>query len=127
MARRCLLPALAAVLLATRAIAATVTANWDVTWVTAAPDGFERPVIGINGTWPCPTLEANTGDTIVLTLNNLLGNETTGLHFHGIDQILTTWMDGPSGVTQCPVPPGSSITYVFVVSLAFYTVCFRFP
>lgn len=117
-----LLPALSA-LFATQTLAATVNANWDVTWVNAAPDGFERPVIGINGAWPCPTLEATAGDTIVLTLTNQLGNETTGLHFHGIDQVMTTWMDGPSAVTQCPVPPGSSITYKFVVSLI-CAVCF---
>ena len=122
MARFSLLPALASVLLASRALAATVTANWDVTWINAFPDGFARPVIGINGAWPCPTLEANAGDTVVLTLNNQLGNETTGLHFHGIDQVQTTWMDGPSGVTQCPVPPGSSITYTFVVSFVFLLV-----
>lgn len=119
MARLSLLPALASLLLASRALAATVTVDWDVTWVNASPDGFARPVIGINGAWPCPTLEANAGDTVVLTLNNQLGNETTGLHFHGIDQVQTTWMDGPSGVTQCPVPPGSSITYTFVVSFVF--------
>ncbi len=101
-------------LLATRALAGTVTATWDITWVNAAPDGFERPVIGVNGAWPCPTLEATVGDTVVLTIHNQLGNETTGLHFHGIDQVYTGWMDGPSGVTQCPVPPGSSITYTFL-------------
>jgi iron transport multicopper oxidase len=26
--------------------AATVTYNWDITWVEADPDGFKRPVIG---------------------------------------------------------------------------------
>ncbi|KIH89512.1 ferrooxidoreductase Fet3 [Sporothrix brasiliensis 5110] len=116
MARFSLLPALASVLLASRTLAATVTVNWDITWVNAAPDGFSRPVIGINGAWPCPTLEANAGDIIQLTINNQLGNETTGLHFHGIDQVQTPWMDGPSGVTQCPVPPGSSVTYTFVAN-----------
>jgi FtsP/CotA-like multicopper oxidase with cupredoxin domain len=25
-------------------------------------------------------------------------------------------MDGPTGVTQCPIPPGGSFTYDFVVS-----------
>ncbi|OAA61846.1 iron transport multicopper oxidase fet3 precursor [Niveomyces insectorum RCEF 264] len=109
-----ILPALGALLLAARVAAETVTYNWDVTWVNAAPDGFERPVVGINGAWPCPTIEANVGDTIVVNLNNQLGNETTGLHFHGISQAATPWMDGPSGVTQCPVPPGHSITYSFL-------------
>lgn len=108
-------------LLATSAIGDTVPYNWDVTWVNASPDGFERPVIGINGAWPCPTIEANVGDTIVLTINNQLGNETTGIHFHGIDQINTSWMDGANGVVQCSVPPNSSITYSFLVCCTILT------
>lgn len=103
-------------LLAGAAIAAEVTYNWEATWVTAAPDGKPRPVIGINNAWPCPKIEANLGDTVIVNLRNRLGNQTTGLHFHGINQINTHFMDGPSGVTQCPVPPDSSITYKFVVS-----------
>lgn len=95
--------------------AATVTATWNINWITAAPDGFSRPVIGINGVWPCPLLEANVGDTVVVTVNNNLGNETTGLHFHGIRQYGTPDMDGTVSASQCPVPPGSSITYTFVV------------
>lgn len=93
---------------------ATVTYNWDVTWVWANPDGFARPVIGINNEWPCPTIEATVGDTVVINVNNKLGNQTSGLHFHGINQILSPDMDGPSGVTQCPLPPGDALTYKFV-------------
>lgn len=107
---------LSPLLLAAYASAATVTYNWAATWVNAAPDGVSRPLIGINGVWPCPKIEANVGDTIVVNLENQLGNETTGLHFHGMAQFGTTFMDGPTGVTQCPVPPGSSITYSFLVS-----------
>lgn len=99
------------------AIAKTVTYNWDVTWVWASPDGFGRPVVGINGQFPCPPMEAAVGDRVVVNLNNKLGNETTSLHFHGIFQTNSTAMDGPSGVTQCPIPPGSSFTYDFVVSI----------
>lgn len=95
--------------------AGTVTYQWEVNWVNAAPDGFSRPVIGVNGAWPCPTIEATVGDTVVVQLTNKLGNQTTGIHFHGINQVNTDYMDGPSGVTQCPVPPGSSITYSFTV------------
>ncbi|EFX03254.1 iron transport multicopper oxidase fet3 precursor [Grosmannia clavigera kw1407] len=94
--------------------AATVTYDWDITWVYAAPDGYGRPVIGINGAWPCPKIEAEVGDTVVVNVNNQLGNQTTGIHFHGISQAKSTWMDGPSAVDQCPVPPGSSITYSFL-------------
>lgn len=100
---------------ASLALAATVTYNWDITWVTAAPDGFSRPVIGINGRWPCPAIEATVGDTVVVQLTNQLGNETTGLHFHGITQFDSNIMDGVTAATQCPIPPGSTFTYTFEV------------
>lgn len=80
--------------------------NFDIGWVTCAPDGFSRPCIGINGKWPIPTIEANVGERITVIANNKLGNETTSLHWHGIRQFHTNQMDGPSGVTQCPIPPG---------------------
>jgi hypothetical protein len=34
----------------------TVELDWDITWVTASPDGFSRPVVGINNRFPCPTI-----------------------------------------------------------------------
>jgi len=101
--------------LALFALGDTVTYNFDVGFVTAAPDGFSRQVIGINSQWPCPVIEATVGDTVVVHVTNSLGDETTGLHFHGIDQKGSQVMDGPSGVTQCPIPPGSNFTYTFVV------------
>ncbi|KAI0597307.1 Cupredoxin [Biscogniauxia sp. FL1348] len=85
--------------------AATVTYDWEVTWVFADPDGYGRPIIGINSSWPCPPIEANVGDTVVINLSNKLGNETTGLHFHGINQINSNYMDGAAGVSQCALPP----------------------
>lgn len=99
-------------------LADIVTYTWDVTWVPSAPDGFTRPVIGINGRWPCPLIEANVGDTIVVHLTNLLGNETSGLHFHGVNQVDSPEMDGASGVVQCPCPPNHTMTYSFFVSHA---------
>ncbi|KAI1424088.1 Cupredoxin [Xylaria sp. FL1777] len=97
-------------------LAATVTYNWEVTWVWAAPDGFSRPVIGINNSWPCPIIEASVGDTVVVNLLNKLGNETTGMHFHGINQIDSIAMDGSVGTSQCPLPPNYSMTYSFMAN-----------
>jgi iron transport multicopper oxidase len=65
------------------ALAKTVTYNWNVGWVTACPDGFCRPVIGVNGQWPLPVMEVDLGDTVVVNYQNNLGNETTSIHFHG--------------------------------------------
>ena len=103
-------------------LAEILTYNWDVTWVHGSPDGYGRPIIGVNGRWPCPLIEANVGDTVVLRLTNLLGNETSGVHFHGINQVDSPEMDGSSGVAQCPCPPNNTITYSFLVSLDLHLV-----
>jgi iron transport multicopper oxidase len=104
-----------ALALATIAKADSKTFTWSVDWVTAAPAGVSRSVIGINGAWPCPTIDVQKGDTVIIHLTNNLVNQTTGLHFHGISQVSTNWMDGPSMVTQCPIAPGKTMTYQFVV------------
>ena len=103
-------------LLCTSSHAATVTYDFDIGWVYANPSGLQnRPVIGINGKWPIPTISATKGDRIVINAKNSLGNESTSLHFHGLYQNGTTHMDGPVAVTQCDIPPGSTFTYNFTV------------
>jgi len=98
------------------ALAATVEYDWNITWVMANPDGLlERPVMGINGQWPLPQLNFTKGDQIVARVTNLLGNESTSIHFHGFFQNGTNDMDGPVGVTQCGIPPNSTFTYNFTV------------
>lgn len=96
--------------------AATRTYDFTVGWVTRNPDGLQpRPVIGINGQWPIPRIEATVGDRLVVHLHNQLGNQSTSLHFHGLYQNGTNEMDGVVGVTQCGIPHGSSFTYNFTV------------
>lgn len=48
------------------ALSKTVTYNWDVTWVWASPDGFARPVVGINNQFPCPPLEVSSDISLLL-------------------------------------------------------------
>lgn len=98
--------------------AATVTHNFRIGWVTSNPDGaFDRPTIGINDQWPIPPIVADIGDNIVINVLNLLGNQSTSLHFHGLFMNGTTHMDGPSQVSQCSIAPGSSFTYNFTVKI----------
>ncbi|KUL92456.1 hypothetical protein ZTR_02283 [Talaromyces verruculosus] len=87
--------------------------QWDITWVNAAPDGYERPVIGINNEWPCPQIDVDVGDRLIVDVTNSLGNQSTAIHWHGLHQYTTGTMDGSSSVSQCPVPPGSTIRYDF--------------
>ncbi|KAL1643610.1 hypothetical protein SLS61_009155 [Didymella pomorum] len=103
---------------ATLASAKTVTYDFDIGWVTAAPDGYSRQVIGINGQWPVPMIEADLGDTIVVTAHNSLGNQATSLHFHGMFQQGTQQSDGPVSLTQCAIQPGDSYTYTFIANPA---------
>ena len=96
--------------------AATRVYNFTAEWVRANPDGlFERPVIGINGQWPIPRIEATVGDRLIVNLNNNLGNQSTSIHFHGLFMNSTSNMDGVVGTTQCGVPPGGTFTYNFTV------------
>ena len=96
---------------------AIVTYDFDVGWVTANADGtFERPVMGINGQWPIPTIVASVGDRLIVNVKNSLGNASTSLHFHGLYQNGSTHMDGPIGVTQCAIAPGASFQYDMNVS-----------
>ncbi|KAB5592773.1 hypothetical protein CTheo_3757 [Ceratobasidium theobromae] len=96
-------------------VPATRTYDWTVATMTGAPDGYYRPMLVVNGQYPGPTIEANEGDTIVVNVKNAMSVGTT-IHWHGLYQNSTPWMDGPAGVTQCPIPAGSSFTYRFTVT-----------
>jgi len=96
--------------------AATVTYDFNITWLTTNPDGaFVRPTIGVNGEWPIPPIVADVGDRVVVHVQNLLGNESTSLHFHGLFMNGSNYMDGPATVTQCAIPPGARMTYNFTI------------
>ncbi|KAK3163270.1 hypothetical protein QOZ80_1AG0001480 [Eleusine coracana subsp. coracana] len=89
--------------------------TWDIAYRYKSPDCFEKIVVTINGEFPGPTIRATQGDTVVVTVNNHLETENTGIHWHGIRQIGSPWADGTVGVTQCPILPGETFTYRFVV------------
>lgn len=89
--------------------------EFNITLASAAPDGLYKPMILVNGQSPGPLIEANTGDTIRVQVNNQMPNTSTSIHFHGIDQRNSTWMDGVVGITQCGIPPGRSFTYEFAL------------
>ncbi|XP_062181002.1 L-ascorbate oxidase-like [Phragmites australis] len=89
--------------------------TWDIQYRYKSLDCFEKLAVTINGESPGPTIRATQGDTIVVTVHNKLETENTGIHWHGIRQIGSPWADGTVGVTQCPILPGETFTYRFVV------------
>jgi hypothetical protein len=81
--------------------AATITYNWDIGFVQANPDGrASRPILGINGKFPNPTIAGNVGDSVVVNVNNKTPNETTSIHFHGLYQLNNNAQDGPPGTRR---------------------------
>ncbi|KAK8013087.1 Cu-oxidase 3-domain-containing protein [Apiospora marii] len=96
----------------------TRTYAWTLTKQNAAPDGVEVPLILVNGQYPGPVVEANWGDWIQVTVtNNMTDEQPAAIHWHGLLQKQTPWMDGVPGVSQCPIAIGSSFTYKFRADL----------
>ncbi|KAJ0097153.1 hypothetical protein Patl1_27324 [Pistacia atlantica] len=89
--------------------------KWEVKYEYKSPDCVKKLVITINGRTPGPTIVAEQNDTIIVELKNRLLTENVAIHWHGIRQIGTPWFDGTEGVTQCPILPGETFTYEFVV------------
>jgi hypothetical protein len=121
--------------------------DWVVTSNYLRPDGVLKRVYCINGEdlFPChhrnlladrymtglfpgPTIEARSGDTLVISLINRLEDESISIHWHGLHvkslffsrfgglqypvaNYLPGSMDGAAGVSQCPISPGSKFIY----------------
>ncbi|KAK3375889.1 multicopper oxidase [Lasiosphaeria ovina] len=86
--------------------------TFHITNITMAPDGINRTVLAINGQVPGPTIFANWGDTVAVTVINELEDAGTSIHFHGVRQKDTNTQDGAVSITQCPIPGGkTSMTY----------------
>lgn len=79
------------------------------------PDGVFRPMMLINSTFPGPLIEVNEHDEVVVHVHNRAANATS-IHWHGLYQNGTAFMDGTVGVTNCPIAPGQSFTYRFNVT-----------
>ncbi|WWD02112.1 hypothetical protein V865_000150 [Kwoniella europaea PYCC6329] len=88
---------------------------FDIGTTTANPDGYTRQIYTVNGQFPGPLIEVNQGDTLVVHVQNNLGTPQA-IHWHGLFQNGSSYMDGVPGITQCPIPPGGSFTYEFPIT-----------
>jgi len=92
----------------------TVYANLELFNTTCNPDGNgERLCMLFNNQYPGPTIRANWGDTVQVTVKNSLQNNGTSIHWHGLRQLGTTSQDGVNGITECPLAPGDTKVYTF--------------
>lgn len=88
--------------------------TWTVRDQEHNPDGVYRPMILVNSQFPGPLIEVNEDDTIAVNVHNEASNATS-IHWHGLYQNGTAFMDGAVGLTTCPIAPGHNFTYEFTV------------
>ncbi|WVW85346.1 hypothetical protein I302_107384 [Kwoniella bestiolae CBS 10118] len=88
---------------------------FEIGTATANPDGYTRQIYTVNGQFPGPLIEVNYGDTLVVHVHNTL-DTPQAVHWHGLNQNGTGYMDGVPGISQCPIPPGGSFIYEFPIN-----------
>ena len=93
----------------------TLTFDWQITKGFRSPDGVRKEVYLINGQFPGETVEARSGDRIIVNVTNFLRDEGLAIHWHGLRMKGANDMDGAVGVTQEPIPSGGSFVYNFTI------------
>ncbi|WP_084315740.1 multicopper oxidase family protein [Thalassobacillus devorans] len=75
--------------------------------------GYQGKAWGYNGSTPGPTLVAEEGDKVEITVTNNLP-EATSVHWHGLK--VPNDMDGVTSIQDTPtIEPGESFTYTFTL------------
>jgi FtsP/CotA-like multicopper oxidase with cupredoxin domain len=75
-----------------------------------------------NSTWdvhrpfPGPLIRATLGDTLRIRITNMMRDQATAIHFHGLHMFNNPWADGTEHITQCPIAPHETFTYEFDVT-----------
>ena len=67
----------------------------------------------VNGLTPGPTLIVFHEQTLIINVRNNHPREAVTIHWHGMHQHNTPWMDGAPFLSQCPVHPGDTFRYIF--------------
>ncbi|KAL5274167.1 hypothetical protein ACFFRR_000750 [Megaselia abdita] len=76
-------------------------------------DGLRTSIMSVNYMYPGPSIEVCHNDTIIVDVLNRLP-EPTSIHWHGLTQKETPWMDGVPFITQYPIQPGKTMRYRFI-------------
>jgi FtsP/CotA-like multicopper oxidase with cupredoxin domain len=75
-----------------------------------------RMATAVNGQIPGPTIIVHEGQTVVIHVHNNLTSEGISIHWHGMHQRGTPWMDGVGQVTQCQIGAFSSYSYIYTAT-----------
>ncbi|KAI0297808.1 laccase [Multifurca ochricompacta] len=82
-----------------------------------SPDGYTRAAVLAGGSFPGPLIKGRKGSEFSINVTDALTDTSmdlsTSIHWHGIFQQHTNYVDGVSFVTQCPIVPKESFVYKF--------------
>ncbi|XP_069675364.1 uncharacterized protein [Periplaneta americana] len=79
-------------------------------------NGFEKSIITINRMVPGPFIDVCRGDRIIIDLLNSIAGGELAIHWHGVFQQGTQYMDGVPMVTQCSINEGDTFRYDFLAN-----------
>lgn len=74
------------------------------------------PALTMNGLTPGPPIVACVNDIIIVEVTNRIPGQDLAIHWHGIEQKGTPYMDGVPMITQCPISYGMTYKYAFRAS-----------
>ena len=94
---------------------ATIRQTWEITSGPLRPDGVLKRVYLINDQFPGPTVEARSGDRVIIEVTNALEDEDISIHWHGLSMRGANDMDGAVGITNKAVAPGEVMIYDFQI------------
>ena len=72
-----------------------------------------RSLLLINGRIPGPTLVVYEGQIVVVHVINTLDSDGIAIHWHGMYQQGSAWMDGVAFIAQSPFDAGATFDYIF--------------
>ena len=75
-------------------------------------------IITVNDRIPGPKLIVTEGQKVVVDVHNQLASEGVTVHWHGVHQQGTPWMDGVGFLSQAPITPRSVFRYAFTANPA---------
>jgi FtsP/CotA-like multicopper oxidase with cupredoxin domain len=79
---------------------------------------FIKYKVGVLSSLPLCGQQVCQGDRIIVDVKNNMPARSTTIHWHGVFQTGTPYMDGVPMVTQCPINEGQTFRYDFVAKNA---------
>ncbi|XP_045192997.2 uncharacterized protein LOC123549187 isoform X1 [Mercenaria mercenaria] len=82
-------------------------------------NGMPRHLLTVNRQMPGPSIEVCKDDKVIVWVHNKIDDgSSTSIHWHGMTQTNTNFMDGVPRLTQCSIQPFELFRYEFIADNA---------